>query len=160
MAKIKVYAEDQLQEKTVVELREMCRKFGIPGMSKERKDTIIDSILEFYQDQEVSVEPEEEDSYYSEPESEEKVPYVNAHVHSYLDKNEKYQSLITVSCGAASGNYPLVNKSVGFVKATYREILNIDDTSNAIINGVEKSESYVLKSGDTVEFIRKAGTKG
>jgi len=158
MAKIKVYTEDQLTEKTVAELREICKKFGIIGMSKERKDVIIASINEFYQDQN-SPEPEE-DTYYSESAPEEKVPYVNAHVHSYLDKNEQYQSLITVSCGAASGNYPLINKSVGFVKATYREILNIDDTSNAIVNGVEKSESYVLKSGDNVEFIRKAGTKG
>jgi len=159
MAKIKVYTEDQLTEKTVVELREICRKFGIGGMSKERKDVIIDSILEFYQDQ-ASPEPDDDDSYSSNQDPSEKVPYVNAHVHSFLDKNEQYQSLITVSCGAASGNYPLTNKSVGFVKATYREILNIDDTANAIVNGVEKNESYVLKSGDTVEFIRKAGTKG
>jgi hypothetical protein len=156
MAKIKIYTEDQLLEKTVAELREMCKKFNIIGMSKAKKDELIEVLIAFYDDQVDS-------SYQTEPESEsqEKVPYVNAHIHSFLGStNDVYQSLITVSCGAANGNYPLVGKSVGFVKATYREIMNIDDTANAVVNGNEESESYVLKTGDTVEFIRKAGSKG
>lgn len=155
MAKIKIYTQEELIEKTVAELREMCRKYDISGMSKARKDDIVDALLSFY-----SKEEDSGDKYDTRNTPQEKVPYVNAHVHSFLDKNEKYQSLITVSCGAASGNYPLIGKTVGFVKATYREILNIDDNANGVVNGVEKAESYILKSGDSIEFIRKAGSKG
>jgi len=145
----------QLEETTVAELREICKNFGITGMSKARKDDIIDAIEDYYEDN-------YEDEYVAddtdEP-NEEKVPYINAQVHSFLQNNE-YKSLISVSCGAASSNYPVVGKTVGFVKATYREILNIDTESMSVVNGENTPDSYTLKSGDVLEFVRTAGTKG
>jgi len=158
MARIgKIFTQEQLEEKTVAELRELCKKYDITGQSKARKDDIVDEIMSFYN----GLEPEGNGSNKNNVnEPQEKIPYVNAHLHSYLDKNDNYQSLITVSCGAASGNYPLVGRTVGFVKATYREIFNIEDDANGVVNGSEKADSYILKSGDNVEFIRKAGTKG
>ena len=48
MAKVKVLTKDQLEAKTVIELRELCRKYDIVGMSKKRKDDVIDALLEFY----------------------------------------------------------------------------------------------------------------
>jgi hypothetical protein len=77
-----------------------------------------------------------------------------------LKSDNNYQTLISVSCGAASSNYPVVGKSAGYVKATYREILNIETDAKAIVNGSEVNDSCILKSGDTLEFVRKAGVKG
>jgi molybdopterin converting factor small subunit len=150
----KIFTQEQLEGKTVVELRELCRKYKLQSLSKARKDVIVDAIIEYY----AGLNPASESKSY--PTNNSRIPYVNAHVHSFLDGKDKYQSLITVSCGAASGNYPLVGRTVGFVKATYREILNIDDNANGVVNGKEQVDSYILKSGDSIEFIRKAGTKG
>ena len=155
MAKIKVISVDVLESKTVVELRELCKKYGIAGMSKARKDDIVDAIQQFYDDVEDSYDGDQE-----EPENDSKVPYINANLHSFLKSDNNYQTLISVSCGAASSNYPVVGKSAGYVKATYREILNIETDAKAIVNGNEVNDSHILKSGDTLEFVRKAGVKG
>jgi hypothetical protein len=145
----------ELEEKTVAELRELCKKYGIVGMSKARKDDIIDEISNFYDNYENF-----EDSLNITNEEPSKLPYINANLHSFLDVNDTYKTLISVSCGAASSNYPVVGKTVGYVKATYREILNIEIDSKAVTNGNEVSDSYILKSGDTLEFVRQAGVKG
>lgn len=155
MAKVKVISVDVLESKTVVELRELCKKYGIAGMSKARKDDIVDAIQQFYDDIEDSYDGDED---HSEPSS--KIPYINANLHSFLKSDNNYQTLISVSCGAASSNYPVVGKSAGYVKATYREILNIETDAKAIVNGNEVNDSHILKSGDTLEFVRKAGVKG
>lgn len=155
MAKVKILSNEKLNEKTVIELREICRKYDIPGMSKARKDDIIDAIESFYGEAEVKkVTGEKRHSNTG------KIPYVNAQLSSVLQKNDTYKTMISVSCGAASNNYPVVGRSVGFVKATYREILNIDDAAEGIVNGASVRDSYVLRSGDILEFVRKAGTKG
>lgn len=150
-----------LELKTVAELRELCREYELSGYSKARKDEIIEKIEDFYGTYsfEGEASSEDEKNIQGEASDESKLPYINTHVHSFL-KNEKYQSLISISCGAASSNFPVVGRTVGFVKAQYREILNIDDLAEGIVNGNKVSDSYVLKSGDVLEFVRPAGTKG
>ena len=48
MSKVKVIDMEVLEEKTVIELRELCKKYGIVGVSKARKDEILSAIEEFY----------------------------------------------------------------------------------------------------------------
>lgn len=156
MAKVKVLTNEQLNKKTVIELRELCRKYDIAGMSKARKEDIIDALESLYSESNGGNDCSN-DCYSTSDDS--KLPFVNAQLHSFLE-NDQYKTLICVSCGAASNNYPVVGRSVGFVKATYREILNIDDSAEGIVNGVSKSDSYILKSGDILEFVRQAGKKG
>ena len=151
---MKTYTNSELMEMTVVELRELCRRYNIVGMSKVRKDLLVNAIETYYEDagdNYCSKETKKEDK--------SKVPYINANVHSFL-KNDTYQTLISVSCGAASSNYPVVGRSVGFVKATYREILNVETEATGVVNGESVADTYILKSGDNLEFVRKAGSKG
>jgi hypothetical protein len=130
-------------------------------MSKARKSDIIEAIVAFY-DLQKPTKPVEKDTYKAEPVATDnsKVPYINANLHSFLKADKTYQTMVSVSCGAASSNYPVVGKSVGFVKATYREILNIVTDSKGVVNGDSVNDSYILKSGDTLEFVRQAGSKG
>lgn len=161
MAKIKIYTEEQLNDMTVAALRELCKTYGITGMSKQRKEDIVSAILNFYEPEEEVVEEddnEQEDNYKASSDNG-KLPYLNSKIHSFATK-DKYESVISVSCGAASSNFAVVGKTVGYVKSTYREILNIDVDSSSVVNGENVKESYVLKSGDTLEFLRKAGSKG
>jgi hypothetical protein len=156
MAKVKIYDMDVLETKTVIELRELCKKYGIQGMSKARKDDILNAISDFYSE----IEDENDNGNKSGRLNSEKVPYINAQLSSFLKPDDTYETLISVSCGAASSNYPVVGKTVSFVKATYREILNIDTDCKAVVNGDEVKDTYVLKSKDQLEFVRKAGEKG
>jgi len=157
MSKVKVIDMEVLETKTVIELRELCKKYGIIGISKSRKDDILEAINQFYgeiasQDSGCCQAAKVSDGG--------KVPYINATVSSFLKSDDTYQTLVSVSCGASSSNYPVVGKTVSFVKATYREILNIETDSKSVVNGEEVKDSYVLKSGDQLEFVRKAGEKG
>jgi len=146
------YKREDLEEKTNAELREICRQYNIVGMSKARKDDLVDAIMAYQEDAE-----DAEDAYNTDHEE---IDYINANLTSYKKKNNVFETLVTVSCGAASSNYPVVGKSVGYVKALYREILNIETDSSSIVNGEAAEDSYVLKNGDVLEFVREAGRKG
>jgi hypothetical protein len=160
MSKVKVIDMDVLEGKTVIELRELCKKYGIIGVSKARKDDILEAIDEFYG----TLDCDDDSCSCAKPAAVVsdggKVPYINATVSSFLTADDTYQTMISVSCGASSSNYPVVGKTVSFVKATYREILNIETDSKAVVNGEEVKDSYVLKSSDQLEFVRRAGEKG
>lgn len=152
---MKIYSREELNEKTVVELRELAKRYGISGVSKARKDDIIDEIETYYSSKE-----ESDCDTFSTSNNKEKPVYINANIHSILGKDDTYKSLISVSCGASSSNYPVVGKSVSYVKEIYREILNIEVESSPLVNGKQVKPTYILKSGDTLEFVKKAGTKG
>lgn len=159
---MRTYTESELNNKTVAELREICRASNIPGMSKARKDIIVAKIIEGYpkpKNNEATCTTVTTSTTEKNNDDNGKLSYINANLHSFLENNS-YKTLISVSCGASSSNYPVVGRSVGFVKATYKEILNINPEAEGIVNGVKVADSYVMKSGDTLEFVRKAGTKG
>ena len=155
---INVISAENMEEMTVVELRQLCLKYGITGQSKARKADIIEKLEEFF------YESEEDDSYEVEEEvrpntNAEGLAHITASIYSQ-NKSGTFASIVSVSCGAASGNYPVVGKTVGYVKATYKEILNIESDAGAIVNGKNVEDSYVLMSTDVLEFVRKAGQKG
>ena len=50
--------------------------------------------------------------------------------------------------------------TVGEVKNAYKEVLNIDDNSEIILNGDRVGDEYVLLDTDKLEFLKKAGDKG
>ena len=90
-----------------------------------------------------------------------KIAYLNAGMHTFLKEDNTYETMVNVSCGAASSNFPVVGKTVGQVRDFYREILNIGFDAKAILNGEnEVDNTTILKTGDNLEFIRPAGVKG
>jgi hypothetical protein len=81
MAK-KVYSAEELYNKTVSELREMCVKFGITGMSKRRKDEIVDALCDYYED--TAPEPQVKT-----PVSSSSIVSMNAQLSSYRNPDSK-----------------------------------------------------------------------
>jgi sulfur carrier protein ThiS len=65
-----------------------------------------------------------------------------------------------VVCGSnvATGEY--VGVTVGELRRELRDELNIADKAVARVNGNNVVDTYVMKKGDTLEFVRQAGTKG
>ena len=67
---------------------------------------------------------------------------------------------VTVMSGSSSKAFPLAQQSVGGVRQLLKKILNIADNAAPLINGNQAEEDQVLKAGDQLEFIRRAGSKG
>ena len=159
MVTIKKMSIGEMEEKTCAELREICKSFKITGMSKARKDVITSALSQFFNTSGNKAENKtEKSSSNSAPTG--RIGEIDAKLHSVLMNNNTYDTIISVSCGAASSKYPVAGRTAGFVKATYREILNIETTSKSIVNGDEVSDNYVLQKGDVLEFVRQAGRKG
>jgi NifB/MoaA-like Fe-S oxidoreductase len=70
------------------------------------------------------------------------------------------QTNIQVSCGANSGVFDVVGRTVGEVQDFLREALNIDSSATPLINSRPVGRDYVLRASDTLEFLKPAGRKG
>lgn len=165
----------ELNEKTNQELREMCVRYGIAGMSKARKEVIVDAIVKYEASKRKPASKQPASSCgcsstvsLNKPTSNPTVPgeisSIVAGVSSFKNTTgeggEKYKTYVTVSCGAASGNFHVVGKSVGAVSEFLREVLNIDKLSIGVVNGEKVEDTYILKSSDSLEFLKTGGRKG
>jgi hypothetical protein len=58
-------------------------------------------------------------------------------------------------------NQPLVGQTVGQVAERFKHILNIDERDiNPLVNGRSVHGGYILKSRDSLEFLKPASRKG
>jgi hypothetical protein len=57
-------------------------------------------------------------------------------------------------------NQRLEGKTVGEVRRQLATALNIDPQAKNLVSGKEVNEKHELKSGDTLEFVKLAGSKG
>jgi hypothetical protein len=158
---------ESLEEKTVVVLRGICRDLNIPGMSKKRKDVIIEAILDHQVDEDNEGSSSIENSGYDnnvETSNDNVTGIFGGFQSNVTDPSkpagERVTTIVRVSSGASSGDFGVAGKSVGAVGEFLKEVLNISSVSKGIVNGKEVEDDYVLNGGDTLEFIRPAGTKG
>jgi len=154
------YTRDQLESMGRDEVRRLCTALGISGMSKERKDICIETILRSQGG--------------SRPAASSAAPkgtaggigamqfdVTSAVTNPSGSKGDRITSTINVSCGAVSRQFSVVGYTVAQVSEFLKEALNIDSMANAMVDGKEVSGSYVLTASDKrLEFIKPAGTKG
>jgi len=69
--------------------------------------------------------------------------------------------IVKVVCGANSQEFGnIAGKTIGEVRKTLRDILNIPDEARAVVDEQDAPEGYPLEVGDVLEFIKPAGQKG
>jgi hypothetical protein len=145
---------------TAKEIKRMCaHELGISGMSKKPKDVVIAEVLRQQGAAPTGATITPQTS------NEGKITGMEWGARSVLSKpnapvGSKTTTTIHVSCGASSGNFPVVGKSVKEVGDFLREVLNVDQLSTGLVNGKSVDSSYVLKAGDNLEFLKPAGKKG
>lgn len=158
MGKVFTYAE--LDAMTSKGLKRMCiDELGIVGVSKKPKDVVIKAILAKYGSSAAAAAPKAAIA----PKA--PVTAIQFQASSILTKptakfGDKTTTTINVSCGASSGNFPVVGKTVKEVGDFLREVLNVDRLSTGLVNGQEVSPEYVLTEKDNLEFLKPAGQKG
>lgn len=69
-------------------------------------------------------------------------------------------NVTVISGGSPPITMPLAGKTVKYVYKMFKTPLNIAAAARALIGGREVDDSYILKGGETLEFVRKAGRKG
>lgn len=163
------FTKDQLDTKTVPELRGIARNLGCVGYSKKPKATVIDLILEKQGPVAASTAkakaapatkakaaPVKKDATVSQAE----FSLQSVLTKPSAKKGDKTTTTIRVSCGAAAGDFTVCGKTVGAVSEFLREVLNIDRMAQGVVNGNTVDGSYVLQDGDNLEFLKAAGRKG
>ncbi len=165
-----IETNETLTEKTVAELRGICKARGIRGMTKKRKDIIVSQILLMNKAAEIDspatiakgpvksskVTPIKNDG----PVTAARFNLNSVLTSPYAQKGNKTTTTIQVSCGANTSEFPVVGKTVGAVQEFLKEVLNIDRIATGQINGKAAEANYILAEGDVLEFIKPAGRKG
>lgn len=154
----RTFTKAELEAKSSKALKRMCiDELGIVGVSKKTKDVVIDAIMA-----KSGAGVAAGGASLSK-----KAPLggVAFSGHSVMTKPEagfgkKTTTTIQVSCGASSGTFPVEGRSVKEVGEFLREVLNVDRLSTGLVNGSEVAADYIIKPGDTLEFIKPAGKKG
>ena len=67
---------------------------------------------------------------------------------------------VTVCHGPYAEELPVGNMSVGAIRERFSDRLDIDPESQAIVDGNEVDENTVVRAGQLLTFVRKAGEKG
>jgi len=152
------YKRETLESKTVKELRQLVVKLGIPGFTKKPKAVIINAIMDKYGVSTASISKDM-------PTAPSPISRIEAKLQSSitkpeLKKRDRLSTTIQVSCGASTGNFPVVGRKVGEVGEFLREVLNVDTLSSAMVNGRRVENDYILKVGDSLEYLKPAGQKG
>jgi len=146
------FTREQLEGKTVSELRRMVVDSGLTGISKKRKPVLVESLMSL----------QEPDDNVMENGDMKGVEFNATSIMTKPDAREgdKTTTTIHVSCGASSGNFPVVGRTVREVGEFLREVLNVDQMSTGLVNGKQVDGDYVLADDDNLEFLKPAGRKG
>ncbi|MGD2071995.1 MAG: Rho termination factor N-terminal domain-containing protein [Candidatus Thorarchaeota archaeon] len=150
-----LYTRQELENMNAKEMKKMAfRELGISGVSKSPKAEVIEAILS------------EQDSGASATVTTGKpMSGLQAQLTSVMNKPEanfgnRTATTIEVSCGANTGNFPVVGRTVGEVAEYLREVLNVTRMSTGLVDGKEVGNDYVLKEEDRLEFLKPTGKKG
>ncbi len=68
--------------------------------------------------------------------------------------------LVTVNHGLHTEQLPVGNQTVGEIRRRYRDRFDIDPLSTAVLDGIEVGNDTVVRPGQMLMFMRKAGEKG
>ena len=153
-----MYALENLEEKTVAELKRIAfHEMKISGMSRSRKADLLDAILEYQEDDPTGPETPEGRSG--------PLDALDATLHTQVmrpnaEKGNRLTTTIQVSSGASTYRFNVIGKTCGAVADLLREALNISEFSSPIVNGAKVSDSYIIKEGDVLEYLKPAGEKG
>ena len=68
--------------------------------------------------------------------------------------------LCTVTSGHYGEQLPVAGMRVRDIRARFRDRFDIDPQAQAIVDGTEVGDDYVIRTGQALMFSRKAGEKG
>lgn len=73
------------------------------------------------------------------------------------------EKTLKVSSGANSFHLPYANaqgKTITEIRDSLREVLNVGNESQAVVDGTNVSDTFVLGEVEELEFVKESGEKG
>ncbi len=67
---------------------------------------------------------------------------------------------VSVSSGPYAESLPVGNMTVGEIRRRFRDRLDLDPHSQAVLDGHDVSDDTVVRPGQALMFTRRAGEKG
>jgi hypothetical protein len=80
--------------------------------------------------------------------------------HNLFDDNAAAAGLATVASGPYAEQLPVGNMTVRDVRARFGDRLDIDPTSQAVLDGHDVNEDTIIRNGQVLMFTHRAGEKG
>ena len=78
----------------------------------------------------------------------------------FADDEEESPQLVTVSSGPYAEHLPVGNMSVGEIRRRFRDRLDIDPRSVAVLDGRDVRDDVVVTAAHVLTFMHRAGEKG
>lgn len=79
---------------------------------------------------------------------------------SFFDDQPSGPLLVTVASGCYAEQLPIAGKTVAEIRSEFSVMFDIAPQSTAVIGGKDSAEDVVLKAGETLMFMNRAGEKG
>jgi hypothetical protein len=79
---------------------------------------------------------------------------------SIFDDSLGGDDLVTVASGPYAEQLPVANLTVGEIRGRFRDRFDIDPRSQAVLAGNEVGDETVVRPGQLLMFVRRAGEKG
>jgi hypothetical protein len=79
---------------------------------------------------------------------------------SLFDAAPDGQLPVNVSCGPYAESLPVGNLSVGEIRRRFRDRLDLDPNSQAVLDGHDVGDDVIVRPGQALMFARRAGEKG
>ena len=77
-----------------------------------------------------------------------------------LDSTDSPPALVTVSCGPYTERLPVSYSTVGSIRSRFSDRFDIDPNAQALLDGRTVGDDVVVRPGQALLFIRRAGEKG
>jgi hypothetical protein len=77
-----------------------------------------------------------------------------------LDANDPPLAPVTVSCGPYAERLPVADNTVGYIRNRFGDRFDIDPNAQALLDGRSVGDDVVVRPGQALMFIRRAGEKG
>jgi len=77
-----------------------------------------------------------------------------------FDQVPDSQRSVSVSSGPYAEQLPVGNMTVGQIRLRFRDRLDLDPHSQAVLDGNDVSDHVVVRPGQALMFTRRAGEKG
>lgn len=68
--------------------------------------------------------------------------------------------MVEITCGVNRIDGEYAGKSIADLRGMLTAALNIPSDAIVYANGEQVTGSYIARDGDSIEFVRNAGTKG
>ena len=79
---------------------------------------------------------------------------------SIFADDDEANLMVNITSGQNRGQLPIANSTVGEIRARFRDRFAIDPQGQAFLDGQEVGNDTVVRAGQTLMFLRRAGEKG